>query len=234
MTATLEWVDKIYIGNHEVTEVYLWYTKIRPDDMPSDFKVYLPLQDDFADHWADNIPTNAYSVWLTTLDWVKCAWFGDETIGSFISMNIWNRCVGNPDFTISLWAYLLWHWEDTLVFFWDINWTASAWLWIDDPSFDLCVGWWDNDRDTGFMPQLNQWYHIVLTHNNGTAKVYVDWNLIYTGSVNYNITQDWTTIGRALWNRWYVDWYMNDVIIDNKTWTASQVSAYYNSTVWEH
>jgi len=35
MTVSLQWVDKIYVGQHEVTEVYLWNTLIRPEWWPS-------------------------------------------------------------------------------------------------------------------------------------------------------------------------------------------------------
>ena len=126
MAIIINWknLSKRIINGKEVERVTMSWAEIRPN------RIYLPLKDDFADHWVNNIETSPSNVTLTTLNWVKCAKF-DPSFDSYIWISsIGNRCLGSPDFTISVWAYMLWNWHDsdTLVFFWTRWENNAAWL----------------------------------------------------------------------------------------------------------
>lgn len=91
-----------------------------------------------------------------------------------------------------------------------------------------------NDIITNFIPDLNTWYHIVVTVTPNGAKLYIDGNLI--GSVVYSPSFDSSWTNFSLSNFYFsdqpnypIDGVLDEVGIWNIELNQSQISAIYNN-----
>lgn len=210
-----------YTALQEVKKVYKWDVQIRPDPVIA----YRPMKVDGTDHWPNGFNLTDHGTVYNYLWDVQCAYFSWAEYADTYLTGMWS---GAPDFTMSIWInmYSYTNWP-TLFFTWDQWGTASAWLWVDTSGV-LYVWGWTNDRNTWYTLTPNVWYNIVLTHESWTAKVYVNWSLVYTGSVSFNITSSYCVIGRALGAWGNSVWYFNEARIESIVWDATRVANYYN------
>lgn len=80
----------------------------------------------------------------------------------------------------------------------------------------------------------NQWYNIVITHDSSwNIKGYLNWQQVATWTAtvwewasNFGI---WASVFKEN-EIYYSTWTASEVIIENKTWTADEISSYYNDT----
>ena len=100
-------------------------------------------------------------------------------------------------------AYMIWNTSNQLK-----QLDASAW-----------TNWW--------------WHNIICTLSWWTMKIYVDWLLdntltwVWTPKVVNTPIYIWAYQGS---NNEYFVWKLSDIIIENKEWTATEISNYYNQT----
>jgi uncharacterized protein (TIGR02145 family) len=98
------------------------------------------------------------------------------------------------------------------------------------------VGWSGNANNNIFPSNnnllLNQWYHCVLTLNNGTAKIYVDGLLVYTQTSVNPTTQnnDLLLFGKSVWGGNLFSGKLDDIAIYNRALTQSEITQLYSSS----
>ena len=225
---------------YKVKRIYQWTNLVRPVWKPwANTVAYYPLDTDFNDYswnwW--NMTTKAGSPSITTLNGVKCCYFnGSSDIGNndFHSSSIWTT------FTVCWWVNLIW---DEMAFLTNVYQPWYTWFAVNQQTswllFQLNKGSSPNTSikyDNSY--QKNTWIFSCVTYSNNTAKVYVNWVLgITSNSVPYATDSNWYTRiwwfnNRTswTWERWFSNGYVSNLIIENKIWTASEVSNYYNQT----
>lgn len=146
-----------------------------------------------------------------------------------------SRIEWDSDFSFSIWVAPL-SWNESyvgIVWTWESGNKSNALLYYHNNT--LWIGWYDNDRDTWTSLPLNDWSHLVFTHSNGTAKVYVNGSLVLTDTVDYDITPwhftvwtDLTTNGQFFYG------YMNNLTVAQKEFTAQEVADMYNAWQSSH
>ena len=118
---------------------------------------------------------------------------------------------------------------------WPNSWTHTdgVWNWlIINSSNKIVLFPYGRDITTTATIQLNAWTNIVIVTGGWTVYVYVDGTLKYSTSKTFTSS---SYIARFLANP-YVDstirdpfvWNIDEVIIENKTWTSTDVKNYYN------
>lgn len=158
---------------------------------------------------------------------------------------------GTNDLTISMWVYSLtnswtypwivscyagnswmairqwWRISDRMANTNQANFCWNAWA-VDQ--WDIWVDWWSwiSIYDDG-------WHNIVLSRINWVINLYLDWNTTPIWSDNTHTTNNiWRNadinLGYNLADNFYSTVYLNDLIIENKWWTAQEVADYYNAT----
>ena len=139
------------------------------------------------------------------------------------------------DFSVSVWfKYSVQTYYQTILWIGAENSNYNFLIWAQSNNYHLMLWWWNNDKDTWYV--LNgDWKNCVVTHSGWTAKVYINWSLIYTGSVNYNISNNVTRIWywvstSTSWSGGKFEWWISEVIIENNVWSADKVLNYYNNT----
>ena len=221
---------------YKIKRVLIWQNNQEKQIYPATWNpwantvAYYPLTDDFNDHkWSwtlYNLTNNGWS--LTTLSWVKCAYYNWSSYSSNSSISFWSTR------TLLAWCYLLWNWMiaytgtynssryNLLALFSNNSWKLNV--------SDLQVTWFNTSST-----YLNQWVllaWIVDGQSTSTMKMYINWSLYNESSRNY-----WSTDTSWLWvwrkydiNSDYLTWYISNLIIENKAWTAQEVLDYYNQT----
>ena len=214
---------------YELKNVYLGY-EFEPS---SSTIAYWPLNSetlytDQSGNWK-----NLTNVWTTiwTYQWVSCAYNNwDKNKYAWLNSPL---TTSNNSFTASLWFYSLWD---------SANWQSLIqwWYWQTTQAFNMAlnknvmsVWWWSNDTSLN-VTKINQWVHYIITYNWTTIKAYVNSELVLTVNLNYTIPTsaktslmcnyvrtDWATSDP-------LNWYLSNVIVENKVWTVEEVSKYYN------
>lgn len=185
--------------------------------------LYLPMKEDFLDKTGNNTMTNSWAT-IATLNWVKCWYFSNSIL----------TCSANPlattDRTISVRLYttsgswwIIWanhSWNAT----WDYTMIYPSWTRI----YQSIYGWGATDSYSSYGVGINWWHHLCISW----TKIYVDWTNVTTSEWRSGTYATWYpyTIGRQnSWANWY-EWYMSELILENRVWTATEISDYYNQT----
>ena len=173
------------------------------------------------------------NTWVTfwTYNWVDCANYSwDKYLYRNQSLISWSQ-----NFTINMW-YLRWgasHNHSEILSIGSRYWSNSFMFWLND-SDSLYIWWWDNDRNTWYVTQQWQWVNVVCSHNNWTAKVYINGVLQLTATVSYSITSSWTGIWWWFWWDRPIIWNISKFIVESMPRTAQEVADYYNLTKWNY
>jgi hypothetical protein len=138
-------------------------------------------------------------------------------------------------FTISEWV--LRHGNEFVIWTCNNSWTKRAILTNLSTTFvNYSIWTWSSFSDYQYPINsvTDQWYHIVMTHDNTGALVwYLNWQQIITWNI---------TVGEWASNFWiwasvfkdseiyYSNWAASEIIIENRAWTSDQIAWYYNQT----
>ena len=200
--------------------------------------LYLPLESDFVDmswQWATR---TFFTSWLsyTTIWWVP-------------SMHVWSTwwalltspyplvTTATTEQTVSVLIYVTTQQSSSRrnVFEFRVQGDISCAIMIMENTSNIMVSW---NWDTITAPiTANSWMHIVLTNSSAWINLYKDWVLVssWTGSATprWNRAQpyennqtlfnarDWLSSSQAL------NWNARELIMENRVWTAQEVSDYY-------
>lgn len=191
---------------------------------------YYPLDADFNDaSWNNRNLTNSWATITTVWD-ISCGyWDGSATTyyqwfsltREKRTISMWIRGIATND---NVWLQIA---KRSYWFTWA--------LWIMFYSWFLFAGDWAGAGTSSVSASTNTWYYAVSTQEWSVVNFYVNWVLIWTE----NNRPDYSTRipdGWALWsqnNTWAyakLNWYMSNVILEDKVWTAQEVADYYNQT----
>lgn len=147
------------------------------------------------------------------------------------------------DFTFSCWVY-----SETNS--WQYPWFVSnvvaaypnQWNWayrISDRfsnvnQYNFCWDWYNNWQNVPTWTSIKDWWHnCIVTRINRIFYVYLDWNQVWTITTRTD-KGCWVNGNIFLWynliDQLYSKCYLNDVIFENRWWSAQNVSDYYALT----
>ena len=206
---------------------------------------YYPLTsnttvNDMKGSWTAYNLTNSW-VSFGTYNWVDCANFNWS---AYLSRTALSEFSSAP-FTISLYVYYpaLPTTSQVSMIYISQNDTGGWYRWFNlwmlnhssmphwqDYRFEVLPWWW---LFSWSQAQASWWVHIVWIYNNGIAYLYVNWALSNSWSKSYTYwPNSWFNIGcQVLGDQGnYLLWNISEVIIENKAWTAQEISGYFNLT----
>lgn len=173
--------------------------------------------------WNNRNLTN-YNTSFWTYQWINCAYWNSVKHLNTPTLS-WVK-------TLSLWTYWAWHTSGSSYSPTFTYWTGTTnnlqWLYEDD-KYTL----WNSSGYVVVNSQIkNQWYHYVLVLSTTEKKLYFNWALV--GTANNSSLSDWMFyffcfINNQSWINYY-HWWISNVIIESKEWTAQEVLDYYNDT----
>lgn len=183
--------------------------------------------------WNNKNLTNYNNVSFWTYQWVSCASFNGSSqyLGLWAKFTLWNT------YTVLSWY---WHTASNVGMVY-CQWASSSlypafWAWRAYGSWTKIVmhsgSWWNNTWIVSDNSSNNwKWVLWVFVFNNGTARIYEN----NTQTVSGSLSAPWTW-----WEDFYIwmrrQWYnyfsglISNLIIENKSRTAQEISDYYNLT----
>lgn len=192
---------------------------------------YYPLTSDTTVNDMSGNNRNLTNNWVQFWEyaWANCGYFNWS---SYLAINS-NPLTWSSDFTAVSWFYNTQNssgWQNSIAF-WAPSWSNAFSTWINNSGRKLMVWGWNNDRDTWYVVPVNTWICCVMSHSWWTIKTYVNWNLVNTSTVSFNLwsskTRIWCWLSNDL-DKFY--WYIWECIIEDKAWTEQEASDYYNQT----
>ena len=170
--------------------------------------------------------------------WVDCGYFDGSVYASFSWFSL-----DNSARTVNFWAYCTWSvWGYYAVaHISDFSYSPSWSLWVKFNNWNTNVWPWDwvNASAETVTATVTAWWHNVLvTQESTTVKLYVDGTLIGTNS-SYP-SESWTPSGWSVGSKnasthseKFIG-YVSNLILEDKVWTATEVSDYYDLTKWDY
>jgi len=222
----------------KIKKVYLGRRQIYPDwwSPGENTILYMPFHDDLLDHSNNNIQfTNTNTVLEN-----NTAYFNG-------SANLINRTFTNylnsAPFTCSVRVKSKTFHNDTWIVSW-LKWSYSSrnWWSIFQMSHSgntyraEMSGWWSASRQIFTPLNLNEWDLLtyvktpteLLFYKNGTL-IWTQTSPTWTFQTELSIWQNrWNTSNQSEWI--YFNWWMSELIIENKARTDQEVTNYYEKT----
>lgn len=183
------------------------------------------------DSWNNHNPTS--TVWgsnisFTTKDGVDCAYCNWWSV--WVYYNNFNFSTWNGVLTWSMWCNkdtynherqvvaTTWYWGTTRAkSFWFHNDQFWTWGWTND-TYHANAKIWER--------ALYTW-----TFDGTTTKAYINWELVNSKAMTYSVdTNNKSWLFSQTINDWTAQsykWYIRDVIIENRVWTAEEIYKYY-------
>ena len=139
------------------------------------------------------------------------------------------------NFTISVWVYKFNNTSNDYI--WDFGangGTLSSGTDVGDYGFryyNVTLGTGSNMYTQGTIPDINKWYNVSITRNNGTSTMYVNGSLITSSSGDtHNISSTTLYIGRYGGSTGYEHHgYISNFKIYNRALSAAEVKQNFNA-----
>ena len=192
---------------------------------------YYPLKENFNDaSWNNRNLTNTWAT-ITTVDKVTCWYWNGSSYSQYDWYTLWNTAR-----TISAWIYKpSWTWDTWTIHISNYSTITSTWsLWLAGNPTLIATSDWANSSSTINATVSVWWHNAIATQEWNTVKLYVDWVLIWS-TTSYP-SQTATPNGWCLWSKYYsthsekLTWYLSNVILEDKVWSADEVLSYYYQT----
>jgi len=191
--------------------------------------LYLPLNstDTYTDQSGNSRSTTNTSVTFWTYQWVDCWYFN----GSSAHIQVTPFSL-SWTLTFCVWLYNIYsganydckildarQWWNLYINFYAASWWYAIWDWPISNNYTK-----------------NQWILFVSTVQNWDRKLYLKWNWL---DQNYTWTASFSSFTPTTMNIWnehdnvasrFFAWWMSNLILENKIWTAQEISDYYNLT----
>ena len=144
--------------------------------------------------------------------------------------------------TINLWANKNWWSWDVYVAQWGI--WASGLKWCTEmlqrPNYIKYSFWFDDLSSTNTYSNW-AWHNIVVLYDktNTSQIMYIDGSLINSRTLSYSHYLNWTNgfvigasqgSGGSIVSGQYFNWWISNLIIESKLWSADQILQHYNNT----
>lgn len=196
---------------------------------------YYPLISDALDHSSNNNNLTGTVSYVTSENKqvAKFSWSSHLTASSWV--------VSTQTFTISFWVKLNSSSSEYCLVA-NANTVSSNDMWINITKFPNSYNiyglygkwtssWWM------FTNPVNPWgwtwvHYVSVFEGSNSIKTYANWNLLDQTSINSNIA--YPSVNFSLWgseSRWRsFDWWLSEVIIEDKARTEQEIADYYNQT----
>ena len=203
--------------------------------------LYLPLESDTNDYSGNSRTCTPTSVTFTTVGWVKSAhvWTtGWIALPDFINKNTSSAA------TLSILLYVTSQTTSSRRYFWEYAVSNSSqfyWLINSNVSYYTIWGVWTSTSSISsdsWTVEANKWNNIVYTADSTEQCLYINWEKIATWTgTSYprwnpsTIVEQWKYLlcPRQWVSNWTsLNWNAREIIWENKKWTPTQVSNYYN------
>jgi hypothetical protein len=190
--------------------------------------LYLPMTDDLLDHSWKSVTVTNNGVSISSWTWYfNGSWYLSIPTADNILWNV---------FTIS------WYWKvsarPTYSAIFATRNSTSWWLTVQYEWTHLFASTATNNWDLiavgNIFTKNNVWENYVLVRKVTNWELYKNWVKVWTAtSWNWNIIQSWSA--SFIWRNGAdsatnITWYIGQFIIENRAWTAQEVSDYYNQT----
>lgn len=197
-------------------------------------KIYLPLTDDYKDVISWTTLSTTWTVSLTTEWGVKCTrlnWWRLYGLSSAIITWNWARTL---NFWFKYYSINTSEWGSVVSWWSESNYSFTS-LW-DNWGTAYSFSWFSASADIESWTSLSNWvwYNMVATYDWSTLAIYLNWTLSWSKSVNLTT---WSSDLYIWWRPGWsciVNWYINNVIVENKARTATEIEDYYNKTKWNY
>lgn len=248
--------SKIFVGDTAVSKVFVWDTQVRPNGWRpwANTIAYYPLNStttvhDMSGNWYNL--TNWNSTPFEIYYWVNCAKFTTSNrnffeCSSLNAVTLWNiftvsfRYNSNyPSNTskaetqykyVNMTKMSNYRW-------WNFGFRKNGGSTQYSYGLEILNNWssYFIGRNNTNFPTANIWHNEIGIYNNGTLSFFFDGTLIWTRTWTIQSTTDCILeIGRCVWSSSTIDsyyqWWMSEIIIENKARTAQEIADYYNQT----
>lgn len=195
---------------------------------------YYPLTADTNDHsWNNRNLTNSWVTFVNNIYWATVpVWYFNWSSRAYRNwveqLNTW--------YTISLWGKSTSTVNNTSFIF-DMRNDNQYWQWM----VLITENWYFkarqqksyNSEEEYARIRDNNWNHWVLTWTGSVWTVYFNWVQVKQASIANSINTSNSTI--SLWSRYSgntnnLTGYISEFIVEDKTWTAQEISDYFNQT----
>ncbi len=208
--------------------------------------LYCPLKDDILDHSWNHTMTMTTSTYWTVAK--------DST--GFYYFNWWYISSEAYFWPITAWTLSTWVKKSSSKSWWDnrFTWSVSThykgsspfhcWLAFNfggyswqNWTFNAGATSWTTSQNVTW-PTMWSWELWTMTYDNTVwAKFYRNWTYENSFSNTNNLRND--SLPTFIWatnpyTDQYLDWYLSDVIIEDKARTAQEIADYYNLTKWNY
>ena len=194
---------------------------------------YYPFDTDYSDQsWNGYNLTNRWATTIWTKWGVDCAVFIKDSNSWLYTTSVPFNTI-STSMTFNFWMYVdqFNTGENNVFWIWNANAGGCIILWYLQP-INIWHRWY-NDIATSTTSTLSTWQNMVVTQDSSWTKIYLDWNQIgsssYYATLSGNQFNVWYFNGSSALNRKYI-WWMSNLILESKTWTAQEVADYYNQT----
>lgn len=247
--------SKIFIGDTQVSKVFMWDTQVRPTWWGGWWTPwvntiwYYTMDNDIINQALSQYATfpdgtlNTATFSTTQTHWNNTySLYCDGSTYAYLPASSEFE-FGTNDFTISCWVY-----SETNS--WTYAWFISNSMWpypdsnkayrISDRfngsnSYNFCWDWDDLRQNIStWISMYNTWWHnCIITRVSGIFHIYLDGNELATITIRTD-KGIWVNGNIAFWynliDSTYSRVYLNDVIFENRWWSAQDVSDYYQAT----
>ena len=190
---------------------------------------YYPLTEDFNDYSWNSYNLTQNSAQITTLDWVKCCDLNSSYCSAGFSINtlpctmvFWAKANSISNMFLS-------------VVFNDS--TQHRWWWgIMTRNVDeLIVRYWNpTDQSSPISHTFDtNWNLYAITLDSSGGVLYVNGNSYQLKTNLSNPSWSGSPLriwANEVWQTWWWNWYISNLILEDKAWTAQEVSDYFNQT----
>lgn len=127
-------------------------------------------------------------------------------------------------------------WVHTLVWKWSNWWTNTDWIIFQNwATINWAILWANNVATTWNILTIWVWTHIVMTLNSSkNIVVYIN-SISSATATNTTSPTYWTYDPVRIWqntNTNYLNWVIDEVIIENRVWTPEEIKRYYTYSRW--
>lgn len=221
---------------YKIKRVLIWQGWVEKQIYPAGWKpwantvAYYPLNSttNFTDQsWNGYDLTNSWGS-ITTFNWVSCAYYSGSTsvYSQNTSITFWTTR------TINFWVYVASNRQNPIVWTWAYSYWAYSTivLWLTPNGYASISNyqnyWLDGTKNLSWG-----WVNMVWVVNWSDWKVYTNWQLELSWWYTLNSWSQlkiWWRLGGS--GSEYFQWYVNEIILENKERTAQEISDYYNQT----
>ncbi len=190
--------------------------------------LYVPMKDDLIDHSNNHLTLTNSWVSLASNEATIDVWYFNGSSDINWADNI---SFGSWDFHVWVWLKMTSTINSQFCFAWTARWNVFMWyqtIWWNK----LWIGRNDVAWDSIFRQTLSTNTRYYVSFDRASSDFTISLNTSPLGTLTNGYSYD-TSWWYKIWNdgNWnYINWYMSNFIIEDKAWSAQEITDYYNQT----